>query len=150
MNRDMAAITRTRKMAELDAFAIAFARLVNADDAHLNKAIENIDQVHVSSWRQVFVPLLLAARNAHQSNKALRAELVTLRARLDALERAPRGLTYSGTWQRSALYQRHAGVSHHGSVWCVVVDETRSEPGSSRDWQLVVKRGADGRDMRLE
>lgn len=67
--------------------------------------------------------------------------------RLAALEAT--GIKFSGVWQRATGYQRGCVVTHQGSAWCAVRDhEEPEEPGKSDCWQLMVKRGADGKDAK--
>lgn len=77
--------------------------------------------------------------------------------RLDALERENAELKavgaktladfYKGTWQPSAFdpYERGAAVTFDGSLW-LARTTTRTKPGASEDWQMIVKRGRDGKD----
>lgn len=69
-----------------------------------------------------------------------------LESRLVEIEK--KGINYTGTWQRASDYGRGAVTTHKGSAWACVADTTRAEPGASGDWQLMVKRGDDGRDAR--
>lgn len=57
-----------------------------------------------------------------------------------------RGLKFVGVWRDDAGgYAQHDVVAHNGSMW-VCLKTTRGRPGDSRDWQLSVKCGRDGRD----
>ena len=68
--------------------------------------------------------------------------------RIAELEARPVGLKYLGTFERGTSYAEHDGVTHHGSTW-VARRATTSEPGTpDSGWQLAVKRGADGKDLR--
>lgn len=51
---------------------------------------------------------------------------------------------YKGVYKPGELYTRGSLVTWDGSVWVSKVD-TEAKPGLYADWQLVVKRGADGR-----
>lgn len=77
--------------------------------------------------------------------------------RIDALEKEVASLkaastktladSYKGTWQPSAFdpYERGAAVTFDGSLW-LARTTTRTKPGASEDWQMIVKRGRDGKD----
>lgn len=67
--------------------------------------------------------------------------------RLDQLEAS--GIKFAGVWQRATGYRRGCVVTHQGSAWCAIRDHDEpEEPGKSDAWQLMVKRGADGKDAR--
>lgn len=71
--------------------------------------------------------------------------------RLIALEKAlseMRTLTYRGTWQRAETYQKNNCLTEGGSLWIALRDNPSGKPGTSDDWMLSVKRGADGKDSR--
>jgi len=57
-----------------------------------------------------------------------------------------RGLKYCGVWRSDEHYGPGDVVSHKGMWTCLVT--TRGRPGESRDWQLAVAQGKDGRDFR--
>jgi hypothetical protein len=52
-----------------------------------------------------------------------------------------------GTWNASTQFNDGDAATHDGSLWLCKAS-TRDRPGSSAHWQLVVKRGKDGRDLR--
>lgn len=55
---------------------------------------------------------------------------------------------YKGIWSVSFdPYPRGSAVTSNGSLWLARTD-TKAKPGASDDWQLIVKRGADGKDLR--
>jgi hypothetical protein len=66
-----------------------------------------------------------------------------LRERLSEVESS--GIKYCGVFQRAQSYRRGSLVTHDGSAWCAVTDEADGVPGKSDAWQLMVKRGRDGR-----
>lgn len=74
---------------------------------------------------------------------AVDVELKTMDARIKAIE--GRGIKYTGTFQRAMIYQRGDVVTHDGSAWIALSDSTRATPGDDASWQLMVKRGKDGR-----
>ena len=57
-------------------------------------------------------------------------------------------MNYKGVWEPGA-YVAGSIVTHGGSAW-IAKTTTGSKPGEpaieSRAWQLMVKRGADGKD----
>ena len=71
------------------------------------------------------------------------ARIAALEQRIAQLEAAPKGLTYTGTWQRAAEYRRHQGVTHKSQLWVVVSDATRDEPGTSGACNSRKKKGPD-------
>lgn len=85
------------------------------------------------------------------------AALAPLLKRIEALERENAELRaagtktladfYAGTWQPTAFnpYGRGTAVTHDGSLWLARA-ETRAKPGTTDDWQLITKRGRDGKD----
>ena len=54
---------------------------------------------------------------------------------------------YRGTWQPAAFdpYQRGMAVTHDGSLW-LARSETRAKPGTDDSWQMITKKGRDGKD----
>jgi hypothetical protein len=76
---------------------------------------------------------------------AINAAVMPLRDRIAELEARP-ALKYCGVWSEG-VYQEGHFVSHGGSLWACK-RATLGKPGQSDDWQLAVKRGADGRDGR--
>lgn len=76
-------------------------------------------------------------------------EGASLEQRLKALESRPE-LVCRGVWEPGA-YVAGSIVTHGGSAW-IAKATTGSKPGEPhvelRAWQLMVKRGSDGRDMR--
>jgi integrin beta 3 len=55
----------------------------------------------------------------------------------------------AGVWKEGAAYVAGDGVTSGGSFF-IAQTETSAKPGKSDDWRLAVKRGADGRDARVE
>jgi hypothetical protein len=79
--------------------------------------------------------------------KAMAEELAKRDARIKELEERPVGLNYAGVFKPTASYPKHSAVSHAGSVWCAKKDFPSGEPGTANSgWQLVCKRGRDGKD----
>jgi hypothetical protein len=79
--------------------------------------------------------------------KLVGEELAKRDARIAELEARPVGLNYAGVFKPTASYPKHSAVSHAGSVWCAKKDFPSGEPGTANSgWQLVCKRGRDGKD----
>jgi len=56
---------------------------------------------------------------------------------------------YMGVHKEGEAYLRGHGVSFGGSLWIALTDNPEGKPAeSSKDWQLAVKRGRDGNDLR--
>ena len=78
-------------------------------------------------------------------------QLEPLTARLHALEAkgsAP-GMKFAGVWQRALGYGEGSVVTYDGSAWIALKDIVAGEKPSdgATSWQLVVKRGRDGKDV---
>jgi len=81
-----------------------------------------------------------------------REEMQPLIERIDKQERELAAMRdrvaqvrYCGTWSHGVEYRGSNFVTFDGSLWAALCD-TRSKPLESGDWQLVCKRGRDGRD----
>jgi len=57
-------------------------------------------------------------------------------------------MVHRGTWSESEQYKRGDVTTHDGSAFCALVETKGAMPGKSSDWQLIVKRGRDGRDAK--
>lgn len=68
--------------------------------------------------------------------------------RLAALETAENQMRFMGTFQRAIDYRKNNLLTHDGSLWIALKDAPAGKPSASEDWQLVAKRGADGRDCK--
>lgn len=76
---------------------------------------------------------------------ATRAELESIvEARFAELQVRTFADLYQGVFEPEKSYARGLLATWGGSLW-LSLKETRSKPGESEDWKLVVKRGADGR-----
>ena len=73
-----------------------------------------------------------------------------LEARIKALEAQPRGLVYKGIWSAGEIYAPGDCVTRQGGMWVCKVHQCQSKPGDNAGvgWQLAVKSGRDGRDLR--
>jgi hypothetical protein len=60
------------------------------------------------------------------------------------------GLIYCGVWAADgSAYRKGTLVTHAGSAWIALREVKPGEqPGTCDAWQLAVKRGKDGRDLR--
>jgi hypothetical protein len=71
-----------------------------------------------------------------------------LRSRIDALE--SKGIEYVGTFQRAIGYRRGQCTTFDGSMYVCIADVAPGgdQPNSGKSWQLCVKRGQDGANLR--
>jgi hypothetical protein len=70
----------------------------------------------------------------------VKQELARLALKLEHAELRARELRYAGTWNAGAKYKKGNFCSHHGSLWCCLLDDIQTIPGSDFDgWQLAVK-----------
>ena len=53
--------------------------------------------------------------------------------------------TYRGVWKDGEAYQRGDTTTWGGNLFLALAD-TSGKPADTRDWQLITKRGRDGRD----
>lgn len=78
---------------------------------------------------------------------ALKDALLAANARITALE--AHGVKYAGVWQRAQSYARGEVVSHKGSAWVALkAVPSGADPVAGAYWQLMVKCGRDGKDVR--
>lgn len=69
--------------------------------------------------------------------------LTTHDARLCVVEE----IKHCGVWEAATKYAEGNFVTHAGSTWCAKTAEPQGKPGEKDgNWQLVVKRGKDGKD----
>lgn len=54
-------------------------------------------------------------------------------------------LMHRGTWTQKT-YDRGDCVMRDNSSWCCMVDSTETMPGTSKDWQLIARKGDRGKD----
>lgn len=93
-------------------------------------------------------PVIIGAIDKRQSPILKRIELLEREnAELKAAVAKTFADCYRGTWQPAAFdpYPRGIAVTHDGSLW-LARTETRAKPGTNDDWQMIVKRGRDGKD----
>jgi hypothetical protein len=83
-------------------------------------------------------------RNAARNEKI--AALEKRCAELESAQRAESQLKFVGIWAQGAEYHRGNFATWGGSLFHCNVNGTRDKPGTSPDWTLCVKKGADGRD----
>jgi hypothetical protein len=76
------------------------------------------------------------------------ASLAAHDERIKAIENRTTGVAWVGVWQPGKTYAPQACVTHDGGLW-ICKAATSGEPGKDvNGWQLAVKRGRDGRDLR--
>lgn len=79
------------------------------------------------------------------------AQIEEMQKRIDELERRPSGLNYRGVYHANETYAPNDVVTWGGSAW-TCKRQTTDKPGEGdRDtaaWQLMVKKGRDGKDIR--
>ena len=81
-----------------------------------------------------------------EARAPLAERLDAIEKRIAALEAQPRGLKYLGVWDGQERYVPGDCVSDKGLWICMAA--TRQRPGESRDWQLAIRNGRDGKDLR--
>lgn len=57
-----------------------------------------------------------------------------------------RSFIWRGIWKTSTQYKQYDVVEFEGSSYIAVKNTTSTRPASSRDWELVAKKGKDGRN----
>lgn len=68
-------------------------------------------------------------------------------ARIDQLERSAKGMAYRGVYRSDESYEPQDVVTFSGSAW-ICKEATTDKPGEGGAWQLMVKKGRDGKDVR--
>jgi hypothetical protein len=53
---------------------------------------------------------------------------------------------HRGPWKQDEDYHLDDGVTSGGSGWVAIVEGAKGRPGDSKDWQLFVKKGRDGKE----
>jgi hypothetical protein len=74
-------------------------------------------------------------------------QVTPLRKRIDALEEKLEHFEFCGTWRSGVTFRKSNFVVHDGSLFICKCD-TVMKPGTDETWQLVAKRGRDGKDSR--
>lgn len=61
-------------------------------------------------------------------------------------------MIYRGVFCEEFTYEKGDCVTSGGSMWVCKSDQTQCKPGAegNKDWQLSVKRGRDGKDLKGE
>lgn len=101
-------------------------------DAELNKFVDQISELFPAIKKYV-----------DDLQKEVEGVVVQIGKRLKALEERPE-LAYKGTWDGATQFNEGNFATHQGSLWACKAS-TRTEPGTSSDWQLAVKKGRDAR-----
>jgi hypothetical protein len=95
-----------------------------------------------------FFTLFSALDRIAEGFKAMNEKNKERNARLDALESRPQ-MQYRGVWTAAEPYSLGDCVTRSGSLWISKLNHNGATPGESPiAWQLAVKRGADGKDLR--
>ena len=103
---------------------------------------ENLADILVEFGKKLIAPTMERVLALEEKNARLEAKCAELDAR-------PLGLMYRGVYQKAATYYRDECVTHGGSAWACLKDDVRCDPGTDTSaWQLMVKRGADGKDAQ--
>jgi hypothetical protein len=68
-----------------------------------------------------------------------------LHGRIEALEKQAAEFKYVGVWRAGENYRKNNFVTHDGSLWVCLADNTEGRPGQSLQWQLAVRKGRDAR-----
>ena len=103
---------------------------------------DNLDRQHHESIEKKLLPSI-GKFVREQIEKAC----APLRRHIAELE--TRGVNYCGIYQRAVGYKRGDVVTHDGSMFVAVAEVAPNQlPGAGGPWQLAVKRGADGKDVR--
>lgn len=55
-------------------------------------------------------------------------------------------LLYRGIFKDGTEYERGDTATYSGSTWHCNAEHTKAKPGTSEDWQLIVRKGNDGKD----
>ncbi|RWA73418.1 MAG: hypothetical protein EOQ28_14845 [Mesorhizobium sp.] len=99
--------------------------------------------------QRVQLDLMAAIRGISEAQHLwLSGRCAAIEQRLAEMEAS--GVKYAGTYQRASSYKRGSVVSHHGSSWVAIKDVAEGiAPIEGHDaWQLMVKRGRDGKDAK--
>jgi hypothetical protein len=79
--------------------------------------------------------------------KGVGAEIHRMEKRIAELETRPT-MKYEGVWDEQKVYRIGDFCTDGGSMFCCRESNVGARPGSSDAWQLAVKKGRDGRDVR--
>lgn len=89
--------------------------------------------------------------------KALDAEaydaMAEMAERLERLESsvaelADHGFHYRGYWRDGKSAKRNYAFTHNGSLWIAMRDTSDTPSNDSLDWNVIARKGRDGRDAR--
>jgi hypothetical protein len=75
---------------------------------------------------------------------ALISRVKGLEKKLGITQKELAATEHKGVWEGKREYQKNNFVTHKGSMW-VAKKDTLDEPGTSFEWQMVVRRGRPGR-----
>jgi hypothetical protein len=110
--------------------------------------------VPVFMFQEVVMKTVLPfLHDTNERNKERNAKIAALEQRCEALQQRVQELeqrpavAYKGVWNERELYGAGQFVTFSGSMWIAKTASIGRRPGTDPNgWQLVVKRGADGRD----
>ncbi|WP_143749620.1 hypothetical protein [Mesorhizobium sp. WSM3879] len=136
--------TGARQRGDQKALATAFASFV---EYHIDQANIAMQKANVDAAAKVSIELLMDVAGEHLGVQHwMTARIAELEDRINEIEAT--GIKYVGTYQRASSYKRGSVVSHSGSSWVAIKDVGEGvAPIEGHDmWQLMVKRGRDGKD----
>jgi hypothetical protein len=83
-----------------------------------------------------------------KARAALEQQVAALAQRVTLVEGLIQNMRYCGIWATGQDYVVGNSVTHGGSLW-ICRKPTHGRPGEDvHGWQLAVKKGRDGRDLR--
>lgn len=136
--------TGARQRGDQKALAAAFASFV---EYHIDQANIAMQKANVDAAAKVSIELLMDVAGEHLGVQHwMTARIAELEDRINEIEAT--GIKYVGTYQRASSYKRGSVVSHSGSSWVAIKDVGEGvAPIEGHDmWQLMVKKGRDGKD----
>ncbi|TIQ05727.1 hypothetical protein [Mesorhizobium sp.] len=136
--------TGARQRGDQKALATAFASFV---EYHIDQANIAMQKANVDAAAKVSIELLMDVAGEHLGVQHwMTARIAELEDRINEIEAT--GIKYVGTYQRASSYKRGSVVSHSGSSWVAIKDVGEGvAPIEGHDtWQLMVKKGRDGKD----
>lgn len=88
-------------------------------------------------------------------NKSLDFEaydtMAEMSERLERVERAvedlaDHGFRYRGYWRDGFKAKKQDAITHNGSLWLAIRDTSDTPDNTSADWNVIARKGRDGRD----
>ena len=148
---EQAGVSRNQLMSVLRVVGRATRDMVNRRLTQrideLEARLKQVDQLSTRlSAVEVCVGAVAMRMDVGDGNEGLE-ELKSLDSRIAQLEWRPI-LSYRGIWREDDDHRVGDFCTHDGSMWYWWQNHTKDRPGTSTAWQLVVKRGKDGKDAR--